>query len=165
MAALPNICGALCSRPHKVWPPVAGVPCSNAAKTRNPLKFAGVPQTRQQFSAVIGPKFTTLRGQVEEVLLFDKFFCDCRYMPHLRRYGPTNLCDGTNMAIFCILFLASHVQHISDMHSKFGLRPHHVWKYCSRYPIYFALWFLSFFYLFSSPNLSGRRLDVLYFDT
>jgi len=28
----------------------ARVPCSNAAKTRNPLKFAGVPQTRQQIS-------------------------------------------------------------------------------------------------------------------
>jgi len=26
-------------------------------------------------------------------------------------------------------FSASHVQHISDMHSKFTLRPHHVWKY------------------------------------
>jgi len=25
--------------------PNTGVPCSNAAKTRNPLKFEGVPQT------------------------------------------------------------------------------------------------------------------------
>jgi len=32
------------------------------------------------------------------------------------------------------VFLASRVQHISDMHSEFALRPHHVWKY-SRYPI------------------------------
>ena len=30
----------------KVWlTPTTGVPCSNAAKTRNPLKLAGVPQT------------------------------------------------------------------------------------------------------------------------
>ena len=36
------------------------VPCSNAAKTRNPLKFAGVPQTLQQVSAASRPKFTTL---------------------------------------------------------------------------------------------------------
>ena len=35
-----------------VWlTPSASVPCSNAAKTRNPMKFAGVPQTRQQISA------------------------------------------------------------------------------------------------------------------
>jgi len=26
-------------------------------------------------------------------------------------------------------FPASRVQHISDLHSKFALRPHHVWKY------------------------------------
>jgi len=31
-------------------------------------------------------------------------------------------------------FPASHVWHISYMHSKFALRPHHVWKY-GRHPI------------------------------
>jgi len=46
-----------------------------------PLKFAGVSLTHQQFSAVIGPKFTILWGHVEEVLVFNKFFSDCRYMP------------------------------------------------------------------------------------
>jgi len=60
MAALPNIGGALCSMLQSFADATAGVPCSNAAKTQNPLKFAGVPQTRQQFSAVIGPKFTIL---------------------------------------------------------------------------------------------------------
>jgi len=41
---------------RKVWlTPTTRVPCSNAAKTRNPLKFAGVPQTRQQISAVSMP--------------------------------------------------------------------------------------------------------------
>ena len=34
------------------------VPCSNAAKTRNLMKFAGVPQTLEPISAVSGPKFT-----------------------------------------------------------------------------------------------------------
>jgi len=37
------------------------------------------------------------------------------------------------MAIFGDFFAsfvsASRVQHISDVHSKFALRPHHVWKY------------------------------------
>jgi len=27
------------------------------------------------------------------------------------------------------------MQHISDLHSKFALGPHHVWKY-GRHPIY-----------------------------
>jgi len=61
--------------------PTTSVPCSNAAKTRNPLKFAGVPQTRQQISAVSRPKFTILPGHAEEVSMFNNFFSDCRYMP------------------------------------------------------------------------------------
>jgi len=32
------------------------------------------------------------------------------------------------------VFPASRVQHISDLHSKFALRPHHVWNY-GRHPI------------------------------
>ena len=54
MATLPNIGGTLCSTPQFGWRPLL-VPCSNAAKTRNPLKFAGVLQTHQQISAASGP--------------------------------------------------------------------------------------------------------------
>jgi len=42
------------------------------------------------------------------------------------------------MAIFCVIlrpvFSESRVQQVSDMHSKFALRPHHVRKY-GRHPI------------------------------
>jgi len=27
------------------------------------------------------------------------------------------------------VFSANRVQHVSDLHSKFALRPHHVWSY------------------------------------
>ena len=77
MAALPNIGGAFCSTPQsrKVWlTPTTRVPCSNAAKMPNPLKFAGVPQTNETISAASGPKFTILWGHVEEILLLNKFF-------------------------------------------------------------------------------------------
>ena len=47
--------------------------CSNEGKTRNPFKFAGVPQTGKPISAVSGPKFAILWGHVE-ILLFNKFF-------------------------------------------------------------------------------------------
>jgi len=51
----------------------------------------------------------------------------------LRRYSPTKLCDSAQMANFwrfvasCIS--ASRVQHVSDLHLKFALRQHHLWKY------------------------------------
>ena len=81
MAALPNIGGALCSMPqsladaHYQWRAVT------LSRCETPLKLAGVPQTRQRISAVSGPKFTMLWGHVEQILLFNKFFSDCRYMP------------------------------------------------------------------------------------
>jgi len=62
MAALPNIGGALSSTPQSLadaqyW---RAVPCSNAAKMQNPLKFAEVLQTNETISATSMPKFTIL---------------------------------------------------------------------------------------------------------
>jgi len=60
---------------HNVWlMPTTGVSCSNAAKTQNPLKLAGVPQTTGPISAASRPKFTILRGHLESILLLNKFF-------------------------------------------------------------------------------------------
>jgi len=99
MAALPNIGGALCSTPQSLVDATTRVPCSNAAKTRNPLKLPGVHQTNE-----------TLR------------------VFKLRRYSPTKLCDDAQMAIFGDFFASciseSRTQHVSDLHSKFALRPH-----------------------------------------
>jgi len=53
MVALPNIGGALCSTPQSLADAYYWMPCSNAAKTQNPLKFVWVPQTTEQISAVI----------------------------------------------------------------------------------------------------------------
>ena len=38
------------------------------------------------------------------ILLFNKFFSDCRYVPKLRRCDPTKLCDGAQMANFWQFF-------------------------------------------------------------
>jgi len=56
----------------------ARVPCSNAAKTQNLLKFAGVPQTTGSISAVSGPKFATLWGHLKEILLLNMFLSGFR---------------------------------------------------------------------------------------
>jgi len=55
--------------------------CSDEAKTWNPLKFAWVTQTHQWISTVSRPKFTILQENVEEILWFNQFLSDCRYMP------------------------------------------------------------------------------------
>jgi len=55
MVALPNIGGALCSTPQSLADAQYWSAVHNAAKTRNPLKFVGVPQTLEPISAVSGP--------------------------------------------------------------------------------------------------------------
>ena len=100
IAALPNIGGALCSTPQSLAHAHYWSAMHNAAKTRNLLKFAGMPQTNKTISAASGPKFTILCGHIDEILLLNKFLSDCPYMPYLRRYSPSKLCDGAQMAIF-----------------------------------------------------------------
>ena len=118
-----------------VWlTPTTRVPCSNAVKTRKPLKFAGVLQTRQQISAVSRPKFTILRGRVEEVSLFNKFFPFHRAASAAKIQPDKVVRWCQNGDFLRPIFAASHVQHISHVHSKFALGPHHVWKY-GRHPI------------------------------
>jgi len=57
--------GALCSTPQSLADAqYTGVPCSNAAKKRNPLKLAGVPQTTGPISAASRPKLTISGGDI-----------------------------------------------------------------------------------------------------
>jgi len=81
MVTLSNIGGAIYSTPQSLSAAHYYMPCSNAAKTRNQLKFGGVPQTNKTISAASGPKFTILWGHLEDILLLNKLFSDCRYVP------------------------------------------------------------------------------------
>jgi len=55
-----------------------------------------------------------------------------------KTYSPTKLCNDSQIANFWRFlspaFAASRAQHLSDLHSKFALRPHHVSKY-GRHPM------------------------------
>jgi len=131
MVALPNIGGALCSMPQSLAD--SGMPCSNTAKTWNPLKFAGVPQTTGSISDASAPKFAILWGHVEVILLLNKFFPivgTCLSCEDIARQICAMVPRWRFLATFlCPVISASHVQHVSDLHLKFTLRPHHVCKY------------------------------------
>jgi len=118
---------------RKVWlMPTATMPCSKAAKTRNPLKFAGVPQTRQQ--PLVGWSSPYYEGTWRRYCCLTSFFLivdTCLSYEDIVRQSCAML---PKWWFLRPVFPASHVQHISDMHSKFALGPHHVWKY-GRHPI------------------------------
>ena len=111
------------------------MPCSNDAKTRNQLKFAGVPQTGQPISAAGRPKFTVLWGHVEDILLLNKFFPivdKCLSCEDIARQTCAMVPRWLFLATFLRpVFSASRVQQVSDLRLKFALRPHHnveVWQ-------------------------------------
>jgi len=117
------------------WRPLLECHSSNAAKTQKPLKFAGVPQTCQQISAVSMPKFIIIWGHVEEASVFNKFFFRLSIHASAAKIQSDKVVRWCKNGDFLRpIFSVSCLQHISDMHSKFALRPHHVWKY-GRHPI------------------------------
>jgi len=108
-------------------------------KTQYPLKLAGVPQANETISAASRPKFTILWRYVEEILLmFNNFFPIVDTCLSCKDIAWQSCAMVTRWRIFRDFlrpaFPASPVQHVSDLHSKFTLRPHHVWKY-GRHPI------------------------------
>ena len=139
MVALPNIGGVLCSTLQSMADAQYQMPCSNAAKMRNPLKFAGVPQTTRSISVASGLKFTILWGDMEDILLLNKFFFRLSIRALIAKTQTDKVVrwcpDGDFGRLFLHpVFSASRVQQVSDLHLKFALRPHHVWKY-GRHPI------------------------------
>ena len=130
MVALPNIGGAVCSTPQSLADAHYKMPCSNAAKTRKPLKLAGVPQTTRSISAASRPKFTILWGHVEDILLLNQFFpiVDmCLRCEDIARQSCAMVPRWRFLATFLRpLFSANRVQQVSDLHLKFAPRPHHV---------------------------------------
>jgi len=130
MVALPNIGGDLCSTPQSLADAHYYMPC-NAAKTRKPLKVAGVPQTPETSSAASGsssPYCGDMWRRYCCLTSFSPIVDTCLSCEDIARQSCGMVRRWRFFASFVRpVFSASHVQHILDLHSKFALRPHHVW--------------------------------------
>jgi len=68
---------------------------------------------------------------MEDILRFNKFFPIVNICLHCKDIAR-QICAMLRRwrilgEFFASCISASRMQHISDMHSKFALRPHHVW--------------------------------------
>ena len=122
MANFGPLTAEICSTPQTLADAHYWMPCSNAAKTRNPLKLAGVPKLAKGSQPLEGRSSPYCKDMWRRYCCLTSFFSDCRYVPKLRRYSPTKLWDGAQMATFGDflhpVFPASRVQHVSDLHPK-----------------------------------------------
>ena len=102
-----------------VWlTPITGVPCSNAAKMRNLLKFVGVPQTAEPISAVSG-RSSPYCGDI-----WRRYCCltsfpiadTCLICEDIARQSCAMVPRWRFLATFlCPVFSASRVQQVSDL--------------------------------------------------
>ena len=129
MVALSNIGGALCSTPQSLadaqyWSAM----CSNAAKTRNSLKFAGVPQTTGPISAASRPSSPYCGNAWRRYCCSKDFFPivdTCLSCEDITRQSCAMVLRWRFFDDFLHpVFAASAMQQVSDLHFKFALRPH-----------------------------------------
>jgi len=120
------------------WRPLLECRAVKPPRRETRWNLLGCPKLATGSRPLVGRSSPLLSRYVEEVLMLNKFFpivyaclsCEeiarqrCAMVPRWWTFG-----DFLGPA-----FPASHVQHISDMHSKFALRPHHVSKY-GKHPI------------------------------
>jgi len=91
---------------RKVWlTPAAGVPCSTRHSSSGRIvNLLGCPKLPGRSQPLVGRRSPYCRDMWGRYCCLTGF-SDCRYnMPQLRRYSPTKLCDGAQMASFCVIF-------------------------------------------------------------
>jgi len=107
--------------------------CNNAAKKRNPLKFAGVPQTNERSQLLVGrssPYCKDMWGRYCCLTIFFPIVDTCLSCEDIARQSCAIVRKWRFFASFLHpVFPVSRVEHISDLHSIFALGPQHVWKY------------------------------------
>ena len=98
-------------------------PCSNKARTRNPLKFAGVPQTPEPISATIVGRSSPYCAD-----MCRRYCCLTSFFPII---DACRSCEDSARQSSAIVhkwrflrpvFSVSRLQYVSDLHPKFALR-------------------------------------------
>jgi len=121
------------------WRPLLECRAVTLPRRETRWNFLGCPKVTKRSQPLVG-RSSPYCGDVwmEEILLLNNFFptvdsclsCEdiarqnCGIVPRWWLFGD----------FLRPVFPASRAQHVSDLHSKFVLRPHHVWKY-GRHPI------------------------------
>jgi len=138
-AALPNIGCALCSMPPKFgWRPLLECRAVTLPRCETRWNLQGCPKLANRSQPLMGRSSPYCEDVWRRYCYLTYFFpivdtclsCEdiarliCAMVPRWRIFG--NFLGPA--------FPASHVHHVSDLHPKFALGPHHVSKY-GRHPI------------------------------
>jgi len=139
MAVLPNTGGGLCSTPQLGWRPLVECRAVTLPRRETRWNLLGCSKQTKRSQPLVGQVHHYCKHNVGEILLLNKFFFrifdTCLSCEDIARQICAMVCRWRFFATFLRpVFPASRMPHISDLHSKFALRRHHVWKHV-RHPI------------------------------
>ena len=132
MAALPTTGGALCSTPQFGWRPPLECRAVTLPRRETRWNLQGCPKLANSSQPLVGRSSAYYQDMWRRCCCLTSFFPivdTCLSSEDMARQRCT-LVPKWRFFASCIC----SEPHISDMHSKFALRPHHVWKY-GRHPI------------------------------
>jgi len=137
MVALPNIGGTPVQR-CKVWlMPTTTCRAAMLPRCKISWNYLGYPKLTKRSQPLVCRSSPYCGGHLEDILQLNNFFLIvnmCLSWEDIARQSCVMVSRWQFLATFLRpVFSASRMQHISDLHSKFTLGPHHVWKY-GRHP-------------------------------
>jgi len=137
MVALSNTGGALCSTPHFGWRPLLECRAVTLRRRVTRWNLLGSPKLTKRSQPLVGRSTPYCKG------IWGRYCCLTSFFPIVDTWFNCEDRGRQSCAMvprwrFFASFLrpvvaASRVQHISDLHSKFAIGPHHVSKY-GRHP-------------------------------
>jgi len=133
MAALSNTDGALCSALLFGCRPLVECRAVTLPRRETRWNLLGCPKLTKRSQLLVGRSSPYCKGMWGKYCCLTSFFPivdTCLNCEDIARQNCTMVRRWRFFASFlCPVFPASRVQHISDLHSQFALRPHHVWKH------------------------------------
>ena len=140
MVALPNIGGALLFNAAKFgWRPLLACRAVTLRRRETSWNSQGYPKLVNRSQPLAGRSSPYCGDMWRTYCWLTSFFPivdTCLSCEDIARQSCAMVPRWRFLATFWRpVFSVSRVQQVSDMHLKFALRPHHVWKY-GRHPIY-----------------------------
>jgi len=141
---MPNVTATLPWRPlfnaaNFGWRPLLECRAVTLPRRRTRWNLLGYPKSANRSQPLVGRRSPYCGDICRRYCCLTSFFPivdTCLSCEDIARQSCAKVLRRRFFASFLRpVFPASHLQHISDLHSKFALRPHHVQKY-GRHPIY-----------------------------
>jgi len=120
------------------WTPLSDVAAVTKPRRETGWNLLGCHKLTNRSQLLVGRSCEGIWGRYCCLIFFPDFVDMCHSYEDISRQSCAMVRRWRIFGDFSrTVFSASRVQYVSDLHLKFALRPHHVWKYGSSGPLRF----------------------------